>query len=409
MLQKKRRETQFIVLACGLYFICQISRTDLSAVLLDLMHSLGFSKDALGIAVTGGYITYAAGMLVNSLIAERRNPKAMICIAMFGCALTHIGIRLLPILPIIIALWCINGYLQSMIWPCLLRTVCGFTQERRSAAMSYISVAQHVGSVACYLFVPIGLSFGGWGTVMLATGIACLTCGFAWGFIHVTSGAGNTILKQDTPSFKFDGYFLAQTNLLTLLLLGVLTGMLRDGITTWAPVFYSESLSIEASSSILLTGLLPASKVLAYAVTPILCRKIPNIRKSLLVLYIVSLLSSTILLVTNRVGAAWASMSILLMNMILLMSGCASIIYMITLPIHFCYTGRSASISGFLDCSFYVGTAISTYVFAKIETASGWTGVIFCWSVIAAICIGIIVVQRNLIPTGADAKTHNKN
>ena len=75
----------------------------------------------MGLAITAGYIAYAAGMSVNSLLTDRTNPRWMICAAMFCCAATHLGIRLLPYLPVMIVLWCINGYVQSAAWPSIVR------------------------------------------------------------------------------------------------------------------------------------------------------------------------------------------------------------------------------------------------------------------------------------------------
>ena len=79
-----------------LYFVCQVSRTDLSASLVDLITGLQLSKKLISIALPAGYISYACGMLVNSPLVDCRNPQPMICIALFSSAIVHIGIRLCP-------------------------------------------------------------------------------------------------------------------------------------------------------------------------------------------------------------------------------------------------------------------------------------------------------------------------
>lgn len=403
----KRREMRFILLACVLYFVCLLARTDLSAVMLDIIQKLKLQKDQLGVAVTGGYIAYAMGMIMNSLIAERGNPKKMICIAMFGCALTHFGIKCFPIFPVILILWCINGYLQSMIWPSLIQTMglC-LSEKQRTRAMSVVTIAQHAGSVACYLLVPVGLSCGGWGTVMLATAAVCLTVSFAWGLSGVTSVCENTKELVSTSPCKLDRAFLAKTGLPILLILGVLTGMLRDGITTWAPVYYAESFSLEAATSILLTAMLPACKILACVVCPFVLKWVSNVRKALLCFYSVILVAALVLLFSNRVGMI--GLSLLMMNLILLMSGCISILYIITLPFYFSATGRSATLSGFLDCSLYAGAAVSSSLFAFLQSGFGWPSVILSWGGLAAVGICIVLADKQLALDIADSE-ENKN
>ena len=117
----KKKHWKLVILSGILYFFCQICRTDLSACMVDLLPDLGIAKDAMGLAITAGYIAYAVGMSINSLLTDRTNPRLMICAAMFCCAATHLGIRLLPYLPVMIVLWCINGYAQSAVWPSLVR------------------------------------------------------------------------------------------------------------------------------------------------------------------------------------------------------------------------------------------------------------------------------------------------
>ena len=63
-------------------------------------------------------------------------------------------------------------------------------------------------------------------------------------------------------------------------------GMIRDGITTWAPVYYNESFAMTQTTAVLLTAMLPASKILAYVLNPILSKHIPNMRKMLCTAYL---------------------------------------------------------------------------------------------------------------------------
>ena len=174
----KKKHWKLVILSGILYFVCQICRTDLSACMVDLLPDLGIAKDAMGLAITAGYIAYAVGMSINSLLTDRTNPRLMICAAMFCCAATHLGIRLLPYLPVMIVLWCINGYAQSAVWPSLVRlTADNLPAEQQESALRIVSLFQHAGSLSCFLIVPAELALGGWRMAMTVTAAACLTLG----------------------------------------------------------------------------------------------------------------------------------------------------------------------------------------------------------------------------------------
>lgn len=397
MRKRKKGETGFILLLCALYVVFMISRTDFSAVLLDMIQELGLRKESLSIAITVNYICYTAGMLINSLVANQRNSRFLICASLLGAAATHFGIRAFPSLPVIILLWGGNGYLQSMMWPSVLcevnRTI---PLERRISTISIISMSQQAGGLACYLLVPGLLPYGGWKLVVLVVAVGCMVGGLVWTLVRFCVPATvNADIRQVQPH-KLDGRFFKETNMALFFVIGVITGMLREGVTTWAPVYYTESFSTTTSTSILLTALLQVSRVLAYIVYPGISKKVKDLKKLMLLILGISLLAVFTLFFADRAGAAW--LAVALMAVLLTMVSCIGITCAITLPVRLSSTGRTATISGFLDASIYVGAAISAYLFAAISTRKGWGGVICTWGILILVCIGMLIAQQTIVP-----------
>lgn len=403
-----KKEVQLIVVLCVVYFFCQISRSDFSATFVDMIPATGFTKEQVGLAVTAGYISYAVGMFINSLVVEKGNPKFMVALAMFGCSITHLGIRLFPVLPVIITLWTINGYLQSMIWPCVMKLFnLNLTKETRVRAMSIVSLAQHAGSLSCYLIVPLGLAIGGWRCVMLMTSSALLALGFAWVFMKFVANATEEEAAIEKPeACKLNFSFFVKTNLITFLFLGVLIGMVRDGITTWAPVYYTESFSVTAVQATLLAALIPASKILAYGVGPTISKKFPDMRKSLTICYCCALACTCGLFVAHQAGAIF--LAVVLMAALLCFNGSAGIMYVIVLPVRYSVTGRSVSVGGFVDCAFYVGASLAAYIFAWISKVGGWSSVIIAWGACCLLALLIVRMQKNLLPKEENLPTLKK-
>lgn len=397
----KKKHWKLVILSGILYFFCQICRTDLSACMVDLLPDLGIAKDAMGLAITAGYIAYAVGMSINSLLTDRTNPRLMICAAMFCCAATHLGIRLLPYLPVMIVLWCINGYAQSAVWPSLVRlTADNLPAEQQESALRIVSLFQHAGSLSCFLIVPAELALGGWRTAMSVTAAACLTLGFVWFLMRELCTAPQTAQTQKNQAAKLNWQFFRRGRLFYFMGVACLTGMIRDGLTSWAPVYFSEEFSLNATLSLILSAVLPAAKILALAVHPAVQKKIPKTRTQLIVFYVGCAAAACIVLLANLAG--WTLAAAGFMAVMLCLMVCTDLSFTISIPIQFGSVGRSATVSGILDCMLYLGAAISSYLFALLAQWGGWTATIVSWIVIPLIAIGILLSRKNLEPETAE-------
>ena len=397
----KKKHWKLVILSGILYFVCQICRTDLSACMVDLLPDLGIAKDAMGLAITAGYIAYAVGMSINSLLTDRTNPRLMICATMFCCAATHLGIRLLPYLPVMIVLWCINGYAQSAVWPSLVRlTADNLPAEQQESALRIVSLFQHAGSLSCFLIVPAELALGGWRTAMSVTAAACLTLGLVWALMRELCTAPQTAQTQKNQAAKLNWQFFRRGRLFYFMGVACLTGMIRDGLTSWAPVYFSEEFSLNATLSLILSAVLPAAKILALAVHPAVQKKVPKTRTQLIVFYVGCAAAACIVLLANFAG--WTLAAAGFMAVMLCLMVCTDLSFTISIPIQFGSVGRSATVSGILDCMLYLGAAISSYLFALLAQWGGWTATIVSWIVIPLVAIGILLSRKNLEPETAE-------
>ena len=404
----KKKHWKLVILSGVLYFVCQICRTDLSACMVDLLPDLGIAKDAMGLAITAGYIAYAVGMSINSLLTDRTNPRLMICAAMFCCAAAHLGIRLLPHLPVMIVLWCINGYAQSAVWPSIVRlTADNLPAERQEGALRIISLFQHAGSLSCYLIVPAELALGGWRTAMTVTAAACLTLGLVWALMRELCTAPQTAETQKHQAAKLNWQFFRRGKLFYFMGVACLTGMIRDGLTSWAPVYFSEEFSLNATLSLILSAVLPAAKILALAVHPAVQKKVPKTRTQLIVFYAGCAAAAGIVLLANLAG--WTLAAAGFMAVMLCLMVCTDLSFTISIPIQFGSVGRGATVSGILDCMLYLGAAISSYLFALLAQWGGWTATIVSWFVIPVAAIMILLSRKDLEPETAALDASEKN
>ena len=66
----KKQATKLTLLCCLVYFASYITRLDYAAVLVEIVQDMQIAKTTAGIAVTGSFITYGAGMLIFGVLVH---------------------------------------------------------------------------------------------------------------------------------------------------------------------------------------------------------------------------------------------------------------------------------------------------------------------------------------------------
>ena len=59
------------------------------------------------------------------------------------------------------------------------------------------------------------------------------------------------------------------------------------------------------------------------------------------------------------------------------------------MPIHFGVIGRSSSITGVLNCSAYLGSALSSYGIGVVAEHFGWKGAVLVWVVFSVFAMAL--------------------
>lgn len=153
-----------------------------------------------------------------------------------------------------LVIWCVNGLAQAFLWPPLVRLMStlfsGVTYQQAVVAVTW---GGSLGNIALYLAAPALLPFTGVKGVFF---MACL-CG----------GAAALVLRHSCPAIqtqpvgpgpKPDGKNPLLLPLVWAVLLAIiLQGMLRDGITTWMPVYIDQTFRLGSSFSIFSGTALP--------------------------------------------------------------------------------------------------------------------------------------------------------
>ncbi len=374
------------------YFISYLTRINYGAVITEIVNAEGFSKSAVSVAVTVSFITYGAGQLINGYLGDRIRPEKLI---FSGLLLTSAMNLLVPVLvrpEEVRILWGINGFAQALMWPPMVKLLSGnLPQDEYRTACVRVGWGSSLATVAIYLTAPLFIRLSGWKSLFVFCGAAALLYAFFWmkgirktlkdgsGPVKTVSGLSE---KEKPADSSRTGLKTSELVLLLLILPAiVMQGILRDGVTTWMPTYISETYHLKSTSSILTGALMPLFGMLCMEASAATNRKlIPNEMVCSLVWFLPALLGSVILLF---LPASSPALSVLMSVLITGSMHGVNIILTGMLSPYFQKAGKVSFVSGLLNACTYVGSALSTFGFAKIAEVKGWNAVMPVWAAAA--------------------------
>ena len=374
-----RQRNAFCFLCCLVYFMSYLTRMNYAACLAEIQDSLALTKSIVSLPVTGSFLTYGASQLLCGFLGDRFSPRKMIATGLAATCACNLLVGLFPDIRLIIPVWCLNGLFQSMLWPPLVRIMAETLDEKQyQKCCVQVSMASSAGTIFVYLFVPLCIRFASWRAAFLLPALAGALTAFVWftgrnaiHAIHVEAAEQSSVRLTT---------LLFQAALLPAMLAIVLHGILRDGITTWMPVYISETFGLSNSVSILTAAVLPVFSILSIYLASALLEHIRNEFSASALLFGMAAACSALLVFLYQHGPV---PSVVLMT---LTAGCMygiNLFLISRLPAHFSRFGKVATVSGILNASTYVGSALSAWLFGMISDLFGWIAVISVWIVIA--------------------------
>lgn len=390
----------FMLLCAMVYFTSYLTRTNYTAVILELTGALGITKSEAGLISTIAFFTYGAGQLVSGFIGDKIYPRRLIA---FGLAATSVCNFLMSacgsIAPMAV-IWGVNGLCQAMFWPPLVRLMAeNLNDDNYSTACVWVSVGSSFGTIGVYLACPLLIKLGGWRLVFIAAGICGVLMTILW-----LAASGKLLKNRVTAQKRADdvetaaktgGIGAAGFGVLAAVCLAiVLQGILRDGVTTWMPVLVSEQFGLPTGASIL-TGLaLPVFSMISFNVAGWLQKKLHSEMFCSILLFGVAAVSALVLRIFGFSGDGSMVTTIVSVLLMSILTGCMhgiNLMLVSRIPSYFMKFGRISTISGVVNAFTYVGSAISSFWFAALTEKAGWGVTVSSWLIIA-LAGGIVCV-----------------
>ena len=379
-LQTKKEISRLTWLFALTYMVSYITRINYGAMIAEMVVDTGFSKALLSMAVTGSFITYGAGQIVSGIVGDRVSPKKLISLGLIVTVTMNLLMAVCQNPWQMLAVWCVNGFAQSFMWPPLVRLMTALLSEEDYKTVSTkVAWGSSFGTILVYLLSPLVILLSGWRAMF----VLCAVCGV--GMILLWNRYSYEIPPQPAKKKeeKKAGSGLFCPVMLAIMVAILLQGMLRDGVTTWMPSYIGETYHLSSEISILTGVILPVFSIGSFWLSAWLYRKhIKNPITCAMLFFGCGAISALgVLLFTGRSAAFSVAFSALL-------TGCmhgVNLLLIQMLPPYFAKSGHVSTASGVLNTCTYIGSAASTYGIALLSEKAGWNATLTCWLTIATV------------------------
>ena len=399
-------QRRILILSWLTYTLAYTLRVNIAVVIPVLISQRGYSLTQMGLVTSLYFVTYMLGQLINGYLGDRIGSKLLIVCGLTASALCNVGVALSPTLAVTALCWGLNGLAQSMLWAPIMKTLSTWFARRQLERVSFImSMSMIFGYAISWGATSILINRLNWQSAFyLPAGLGFLFV-LALAFLFQSQPAegepADTLICETSrdlpgaarPEALSIREFFRLIQLPGLLLIVLLQGWIREGISVWFPTILQESGKIAANSPVLILVIIPLVNFGGI----LLVRKINRHAKgdSIQTLLVIFSLATGIALLLNIFlkQGFW----IVLTSMVILLALTYGLTPILTsvIPFQYAQYRRVSLITGVLDFAIYSGAALSGIVSGLIADHFTWSGVMFLW-LIAAV-LGLILTAHRYI------------
>ena len=182
--QTQKRPFVFLTALCTvMYFMCYVTRLNLSACMVEMVH-VGFApQETVALALSVCSVTYALGQILSGYLGDRLKPQNVILCGFLLTGAMNLSVGFLQNPGILVALWAVNGFAQALMWPPMLAILAKYlSNDEYSRACVWVGWGSAGGTIAVYAGTPLIISLLDYHWVFLICGAGGLLMALAFPF-----------------------------------------------------------------------------------------------------------------------------------------------------------------------------------------------------------------------------------
>ena len=391
---QSEKYSKLIFIACFAVFSASyIGRINFSAALPTIISNGFFSKTEAGIIGSAFFIVYGAFQIINGFLGDKISPFKMIITGTFLSAIANVLMSFCTSNIQMAIVWGFNGFAMSLLWVSIIKILANIINDgMRAKACLDIAATLPVGTISAYLFSSLTSKFLSWKFLFYVPAVILLiVCAFfTVSSVIIKPHLTERETKADIPQTKKSKGslppLLVTTGIFILMPAVALHGALKEGITTWVPTMITEVYSTSPSFSVFLSNLLPIANIIGvYSITP-LCNKVfkKDELKTGTVMLLMAIIPLSLLIFMQKLSAVT---SVALFSVATTCFYCYNYMTITLIPAHFSYCGKTATLTGIMNATAYIGYAVASYGFGVVSDKIGWNGSVFVWLGLLAVTL----------------------
>lgn len=379
------------------YFFAYFGRMNYSACMAAIIVAEGYSKGMVGLVGTGLFITYGLGQIFSGFLGDYVAPRKMIVVGLIGSSLSNLFMCLAPSLNFMIVAWCVNGFMQSLLWSPIVRLFAQyFTSQVRGTLGVYINSTVPVGTLATYGFTALILEMtGNWKLVFFGSFVVVMITAIGWWIstglllpkltrVDLADTAPEAAAKPTEVQKAPLGELVLSSGMVFMCLVLMMQGMLKEGITAWMPNLMGERFEIGTTLAIVSTALIPMFNIIGISIAAAVRKMIGDEVRCSFFLFIAGTMALVILYITSFIGLIPMFVFFSIATTIMM---AVNTVYVGVVPGYFAKKGRSSSVSGILNAFVNLGIATSMFATGAFSEAFGWDMTMIFWCVCGGVGI----------------------
>ena len=410
--QKFKKYAWLVLLSFGfMYLFFYNGRQNINLVMTQMAGDLGSSTAALGAVSSALFWCYAFGQLINGRLGAFFGYKRFMIIGVVASAVLNVVISFQQSIPVIVVLWGLNGFFQSMVWSNGLGVVNKWwPAKKRGFATGLTTFFSGMAQVTTYLSILLCLQLNpewGWRAAFRFPMVPLIISliAFILFFKNSPSDAGLSQFEENEDDssaelenlIKTKGYFypykllFSEPKVILLCFISAIAGIGRYGLLTWVPTYFTEELGLTIKDGIFSSILLPFGQACAMFIFPIITDKLLKGKREPM-LIIASLVTFCGMLIfpfiRNQLGA---SAMLFVLGVFAMVTG---VIWTIAGDIG--GKALSSTVVGVFDWAVYMGAAVQALLFGFVKDTFGWSAIFVIIGVLYVVLLILTLFARKM-------------
>ena len=380
------------IITYSTFYLC---RVNLSVAMPGIMEEFSLTKTEIGSVLTALFMAYAIGQFINGQLGDRFGARRVVTIGIIASASLNIAFGFSNGLLMMILIWGLNGYFQSMGWAPTVKTVANwFPTKVRGKFGGLLGTSYQIGNAYSWALAGFVIGVMGWRWGFFVPARIFLISGVHW-FIrsrnapeevglptieNESNGIETTEVKKDHHlGFRFTIGTILKSRAIWIAGMSLFfVNIIRYGFIGWAPTFMFEVQKAAISVAAFKALAIPVAGIFGAIIAGYFSDRFFNCRRAPMTVIMLIILGVAALFYPTIPIDQW-ELSLVTLIIIGFMTYGPHVSIVSTIPMDFGTRKAAASTTGFIDGMGYIGAAITGVGSGILIDNYGWDSAFYFW------------------------------